>query len=279
MGSAQERYSTKILAVDAGGHDGRDLVVLNNGSSNQLYSSGLGMRADISDGNGNENADTADGVAVDFDGDGWRDLYIVNDGQPNELHLFTGIENSAFPGGIEPEYTDFSSLGGDATDQTISGGRARGVVALDCNMDGNMDLFVVNYEEPNQLFIRSATFAESAMGATPSFTEHMKGATNPPAILADPSPSHGALAFDADGDGIEDILVLNGISARNELWINDGSCNFELHDNFKDLQQGEQLEYYSYPDSRGALALNADGDGHQDIFVLNYGGRSELFLK
>ena len=121
----EERDSMKILSVDAGGHDGLDLLVLNNRSANQLYFSGLGMHTDLSDGNGNENTDTTDGVAIDFDGDGWRDLYIVNDGQPNELHLFSGIWEVFAAGVIPPEYTDNSSIGGDATDQTISGGRCK----------------------------------------------------------------------------------------------------------------------------------------------------------
>ncbi len=81
----------------------------------------------------------------------------------------------------------------------------------------------------------------------------------------------GSLFFDADGDGDQDLFVLNGgmeadykaagIDWKSRLYLNDGKGNFS--------KSTDELPVMRNPGGRIA-AYDYDGDGDQDLFI---GGR------
>jgi hypothetical protein len=92
------------------------------------------------------------GVAVgDIDGDGRADLYLVNGPHENRLYRQTG--NLRFE---------------DVTEQAgVTGGQAWGAGAamIDIDNDGDLDIYVCNYNSPNQLFVNtgSGRFREASV--------------------------------------------------------------------------------------------------------------------
>jgi hypothetical protein len=96
---------------------------------------------------------TGGGVAIgDVNGDGWPDVYFVSGPGPNRLYL------QDRSGGLRFH---------NATEQAgVDGGTAWGAGAAmaDVNNDGRLDIYVCNYDSPNQLFINQGdgTFREMA---------------------------------------------------------------------------------------------------------------------
>lgn len=91
------------------------------------------------------------GVAAgDFDSDGHCDLYFVSGARENRLYRNLG----------NARFADITAKAG------VGGGEAwgAGVAAVDIEGDGDLDLYVCNYESPNQLFLNDGkgTFTESA---------------------------------------------------------------------------------------------------------------------
>ncbi len=111
------------------------------------------------------------GVCIgDFNGDGRADLFLANG--PDKNGLFLQRDEFRFD---------------DVTDQAGVGGGdawASGAAAVDFDADGDLDLYVCNYDAPNQLFVNDGTgtrFTDEAearglalvdASLTPSFTDY-----------------------------------------------------------------------------------------------------------
>ena len=277
--------STGAVALDADGDGDQDLYVANSyGQKNELLlNDGLGNFTTVTTGDAVKRADNSTGaVALDADGDGDQDLYVANSyGQKNELLLNDG------QGGYTAATT------GDRGDESM------GAVALDADGDGDQDLFVANLEGKNELLLNDGTGGYTAV-TTGDYEDYSTGAV---ALDADGDgdqdifvanskqknelllndglgnftavttgdyehDSYGAVAFDADGDGDQDIFVANSFE-KNELLLNDGQGNFTA------VTTGDAVNRTDV--SLGAVALDADGDGDQDLFVANY-GQNELLI-
>ena len=83
-------------------------------------------------------------VAGDFDGDGSIDVFIVNSKEQNQLVLNDG----------NGKIFSASTNAGDATALSRD---SRDVVAGDFAGDGDLDLFVVNMKEVNELFLNDGS--------------------------------------------------------------------------------------------------------------------------
>lgn len=134
-------------------------------------------------------------IAWDFTGNGRTSLFVANDTSAN--FLFHNHETDAE--GV-PQFTEEGVLRGLAFDADGNAQASMGVAAGDANGDGQIDLFVTNFEhESNTLY------SQSADGLFLDLTRQY--------ALRD--PSYGMLGFgtqfaDIDGDGWEDLMIANG---------------------------------------------------------------------
>jgi hypothetical protein len=77
------------------------------------------------------------------------------------------------------------------------------------------------------------------------------------------STGTGAVIFDFDGDGANDIFIANGPPARSQLYKNDGSGHF--------TEVGQQAGLTRTGWAQAACVGDFDNDGHPDLFVTYYG--------
>jgi len=77
------------------------------------------------------------------------------------------------------------------------------------------------------------------------------------------STGTGAAIFDFDGDGANDIFIVNGPPSRSQLYRNDGAGHFT------EVSQQAGLTRTGW--AQAACAGDIDNDGHPDLFVTYYG--------
>jgi len=202
------------------------------------------------------------GVAVgDFNNDGLPDIYFTGNMVPNKLYLNKG--NLKFE-----DITEVAGVAGDDRWMT-------GVTVGDANQDGWLDIYVSVSGKwgttKNLLFINDAK-----EGETPTFTE-MGEAYG----VADEGNSTQAVFFDYDGDGFQDLYVINYpiVPSRtsmaeyltyryaapyhrsDRLYKNEGSGKFT------DMTQVAGLDKYGL--SLGVSVADFNQDGWSDIYVSN----------
>ena len=227
---------------------------------------------------------TCGGVAVgDFDGDGKPDIFFAGTTGPNKLYRNLG--------GFKFEDVTAQSLGLDGGENWSAGASA-----ADVNGDGALDLYVCNYEKPNQLFINDGKG---------HFTE-LKGAGG----LAVVDCSHSAYFTDYDGDGRLDMyLVTNRVEDPKgiqkemqtdkhpggvdtikpeaeryyQVWRYDadnwgmeaiGTPDHLFHNDSKDgaihfTEVTKEAGISGRGDGLGAVWVDYDGDGRPDLYVAN----------
>jgi hypothetical protein len=125
----------------------------------------------------------------DFNGDGLVDLYVANDGNPNQLWINQG----------DGTFTDQALRSGSAVDRQGRAEAGMGVIAVDLENDGDLDLFMTHLrDETNTLYRNQDGLFEDAtvsMGlSTPSI----------------PYTGFGVGLADFDHDGVLDVYVANG---------------------------------------------------------------------
>eukprot|EP01045_Picozoa_sp_COSAG04_P002464 COSAG04_NODE_90_length_26856_cov_18.273723_20_plen_2565_part_00 len=266
-GAAVERadWSEAGVAFDANGDGLSDLMIFNSfGATNELLlNDGAGGFARVTSGPAVELADASmGGVAFDADSDGLaNDVMVFNFRQPNELLLNDGT-------GVFTRVTSGPAV--ERTDDSLGG------VAFDATGDGTVDdLMVFNSPELDLSAYTEAILGGAGFDSLPEFIVPGTGAnelllgggfgfSHAPsgAAVERADVSNGAIAFDADGDGLEnDVLVFNWGQA-NELLLSDGFGGFTR------VSGGAAVERMDCSD--GGLALDATGDGTaDDVMVFN----------
>lgn len=124
-----------------------------------------------------------------------------------------------------------------------------GVAALDCDGDGDIDLFFTNQGGPSRLYRNdgNAYFSLDEASGLELEGDHPAGTS----------------VADIDNDGDPDLLVLNHLQP-NRMLINDGSCHF--------VDRAEELGLTdSYRSVHGTWA-DLNGDGWLDLLVSNWAG-------
>ncbi|HSI74505.1 MAG TPA: VCBS repeat-containing protein [Lunatimonas sp.] len=202
------------------------------------------------------------GVAVgDFNNDGLPDIYFTGNMVPNKLYLNKG--NLKFG-----DITDLAGVAGDDRWMT-------GVTVGDANQDGWLDIYVSVSGKwgttKNLLFINDAK-----EGEIPTFTE-MGEAYG----VADEGNSTQAVFFDYDGDGLQDLYVINYpiVPSRTSMveyltyrdaapyHRSDRLYRNEGNGKFTDMTQVAGLDKYGL--SLGVSVGDYNQDGWPDLYVSN----------
>ena len=245
-------YSEGALWEDVDGDDDLDLFVANiTGHDNLLYTN---------DGEGHFTLVTtgpvvADGgfsyggCLADFDEDGDPDLYVINGGssQPAALNFYYRND-----GGSYAKVT----TGIHVNDPGGSWSSA----AADYDLDGDLDLFVANFNQNNALYRNEG-------GAV--FTKITTGS-----IVTDGGGSLGCAWADYDGDGDPDLFVGNadfGAGQANFLYRND------LGGSFSRITGGQIAT--DVRNTVGASWGDPDNDGDLDLLATHYSNTNNYFYR
>jgi hypothetical protein len=208
---------------------------------------------------------------VDFDRDGWQDIYLTNSGEGSKNCLYRNLGDGSFK--------DVAQELGIADVNQAASGVSMGAVWGDYDNDGFEDLFLYKWGRP-ELFHNDAGR---------QFTRVSEQAGLPSWVNA-----NTAIWFDYDGDGLLDLFIGGYYSEGVDLWHLQTTKimpeSFEYAKNggrkylYHNLGKGKFEEVSSklgINSRRWALAATAAdlrGSGHQDLFVANDYGVSELYF-
>jgi enediyne biosynthesis protein E4 len=256
------------LAVGDYDNDGwPDIYVTGYGASKLYRNRGNGTFMDMTKRAGVDNGLWGTSAAFfDYDNDGYLDLYVCNYLFYDEKNLpctfyedkpycliknFKGSASKLFHNNRDGTFTDVSEKAKIAN----ANGKGLGVVALDYDNDGLIDIFQANDAAPNFLFHNEGAglFSEVALEAGVALDQggNARGGM-------------GTDAEDLDGDGLPEIFVANFSGQTNALFHNDQDGLFTEQTNKLGLGA------ISIPLSGfGARFFDYNNDGLVDLFVLN----------
>jgi hypothetical protein len=256
------------LAVGDYNNDGwPDVYITGYGASKLYRNNGKGTFTDVTSHAGVNNRLWGTSAAfLDYDNDGYLDLFVCNyltfdeknlpctfyEGKPYCLiKNFKGSASRLFHNNGDGTFSDVSDKAGIANPI----GKGLGVIALDYDNDGRLDIFQANDAAANFLYHNGGdgTFTEVALEAGVAFD------TNGSA-----RGGMGVDAEDLDGDGYPEIFVANFSGETNALFHNDKQGLFT------EITNKLGLGTISLPMSGfGARFFDYNNDGRSDLFVLN----------
>ncbi|MBN1453626.1 MAG: VCBS repeat-containing protein [Anaerolineales bacterium] len=204
------------------------LVAIENGSNKIWLNNGTGIFTDSGQRLGNS---AHYGVTLgDIDGDGDLDAFFAKsswpDGQSDEVWLNNGSGS-------------FEDSG-----QRLGHSRSNYAALGDLDSDGDLDVFIANYAQPNAIWLNdgSGIFYDTGQG------------------LGIYGSSEVALD-DLDGDGDLDAFVANDNTGPDKVWLNNGVGTF--------TDSGLSL---GHDYGTGLVLMDVDDDGDLDAFVANGAG-------
>lgn len=208
---------------------------------------------------------------VDFDRDGWADIYVTNSGEGSKNCLYRNMADGSFK--------DVAAEMGLADVNQTGTGVSMGAVWGDYDNDGYEDLFLYKWGRP-ELFHN-----DSGHG----FTRVTEKVGLPSWLNA-----NTAIWFDYDNDGLLDLFVGGYYAEDVDLWhlkttrmmpesfeyAKNGGRKYLFHnlghDSFAEVSA--QLGIESRRWTLAAAAADLRGTGHQDLFIANDYGVSELYF-
>ncbi|HEX9112057.1 MAG TPA: CRTAC1 family protein, partial [Terriglobales bacterium] len=209
----------------------------------------------------------------DYDNDGYLDLYVANyvDVDMNDLPKFgdgvfcqyRGIPVNCGPRGLKGARDRLYHNNGDGTfaDVTEKVGidtgsyYGLGVLWLDYDKDGCLDLYVADDSSPSLLYHNNCKGGFTEVGAAAGVAYSSDGLEQ---------AGMGIDSADYDGDGWPDIVKTNFSDDANNLYHNDHNGEFT------DMAGAAGIGAISIPYlGFGAKFLDFDNDGWPDIFILN----------
>lgn len=244
-GVAGTGVSFAVALADVDGDGDLDMFVTNSEESNRLYlnSNGQGRYIDATAASGlaDEAATSRGAVFGDVNGDGLLDLFVTARSHTNRL----------FRGDGTGKFADVTLEAG--VNNTDFG---QGACFADVDSDGDLDLFVSNFEMSNLLYrndgqgvFEDVTVASGLRTETGGF----------------------ACVFgDVDEDGDLDLYVSNG-GALNKLYLNDGAGVFT------DVT-AEAGAGVSAGQGRGVQFADFNADGHLDVVAVAAGEAAAVLL-
>ncbi len=206
------------------------------------------------------------GVAVlDYDNDGWPDLFVANDTQPNKLYRNRrdgAFEDIALRTGVafSEDGKARAGMGADAADYDNSG--LPGVVVT------NFDREMIGLYRANREGIYVDQAPRTALG-----------------VVSRRSLGFGCFFFDADLDGLLDLLVVNGhiddtlaqsradaqYAQPPHLFLNEGAKGF------RDVAAAAGTAFAEPKVGRGAAFGDYNRDGSLDVLITTNNGPAFLF--
>ncbi len=268
-GSDVPGYGMGAYAADIDNDGDLDLYITRLGPNVLLRNNGDGSFTDATEAAHVGEPGFGTGAAFfDFDRDGWLDLYVAN-----YLNWSPAINAPCYaPSGVR-DYcnpTDYRSPAehrlyhnlGDGTFEDVSEragiagalGHGLGVIAVDFNDDGWLDLYVANDQNPAFLWInqRDGSFIDEAAFAGCAF--------NRDGIAI---AGMGVVSEDLDRDGDFDLLVAN-IHDQTHLALRNGGGFFD------DVSLPWGLGGWGVPYTGFGISLfDQDHDGTMELFVAN----------
>lgn len=255
-----------------------DLYLVNSAASSMLYrNNGNGTFADVTATAGVSNQESyGHGVACgDYDNDGYADIYVTNFGA-NRLYHNNG----------DGTFTDVTTKSGTGDARWSSS-----ATFFDYNLDGDLDLYVVNYLDYKLDASYPPCFENPAFGVTEKVRgychpKHFEGAPDrlyrnngngtftdvtEAANIRDPGGMFlgkglGVVAADFDADGNPDLYVAND-DTPNYLFYNKGDGTFA------EIAILTGCAYSADGIAQAGMGVDAgdyNGDGFLDLFVTNF---------
>jgi len=192
----------------------------------------------------------------DFDGDGDLDLYVVNYGQINRLYQYNN-RDTIF---VEvAQRLNVRDSGQDRKD--ISAGW------VDFDTDGDLDLSLTRYDEPNRLYHNSGERERE-----PSPFEDVAQKVG----LDDRGQGQMMAWADYDRDGDQDVYVVNGGDQTADLsWLyeNDQGKRFANVTTTVGLTEASG----GARRSKGAIWWDMDEDGALDLYMVNFRQENRIY--
>jgi hypothetical protein len=265
VGSA---YSVGVLVFDATADGIDDLYVLNFNEDNQLFrrfpegwvetgplvaDSAATSFVEVTTGSliATTGVDCMDGLLFDATGDGVNDLYLVNYGTRNQLFEYSSV----IDGWVELNTGSWASqLGLGDSSLSVAG------LIFDATGDGIDDILILTVDGANQLFRHTSNTSDNWVEVTTNTL------VAPQSLHS--ADSRAALLFDATGDGVDDLLILNCDSPNHLFRRNSVSGEFEQLTS-SPLLGGNRAEPGYGQCSHKALLFDATGDGVDDLYIVN----------
>ncbi len=260
------------IAIGDVDNDGDPDVFLAGFRQRKFYrNNGQGRFVDVTSTAGVESsAWSTCGAFLDYDNDGDLDLYVANYGDwvwPRD-NIYCGnhdinARKYCSPQSVRPAKHSLLRNNGDFTFSDVTDaaglcraeGRGLGVVTVDANEDGKIDIYVANDMGPNLLFLNrgDGTFENATETAGAAYSASGQAYAG-----------MGVDAEDVDGDGRPELFVTNYINEYNTLYHNLGNSNF--HDETVAFGLGADTTAWV---GWGCALADFDNDGWPDSFAAN----------
>ena len=263
-------YGMGVAVADFDNDGHSDIFVTGFPNCTLFHNNGNGTFTDVTADAGLQSPGRwASGAAwFDYDRDGFLDLVVCNYAELSfegtalkcetlnvrtycEQRLYKGMPLTIYHNNRNGTFTDVSSSSG--LNSLV--GRALGVVAIDFDDDGWLDLFVARDASPNLLLLnkRDGTFVDAGVDAEIAFDRN-----------GNARAGMGVDAGDVNGDGHPDIVVTNFNFEFHSLFLNRRPFPFE------DWTRPSQLAAATRPDvGWGTHFLDYDNDGLLDLMIVN----------
>ncbi|MBT6006891.1 MAG: tetratricopeptide repeat protein, partial [Prolixibacteraceae bacterium] len=225
--------SSKFADYDNDGFP--DLYIVRNGFNILYKNNGDGTFTDVTKKAkvGDENIGNKS-LFFDFDHDGDLDLYVT---MPGANQLYRNNSDGTF---LE-QAKESNTSGLDIFSPDAEFG--------DFDDDGDIDLFVVNYDAPNILY------SNQRQGIFKDITETSG--------LGNEIGSSSVTVGDYNNDGFLDLFITSSVAGKSKLYRNQGDGSFKIDETSNDLAQ--TLQNVQVKD---ATFLDFDNDGYLDLFVV-----------
>jgi hypothetical protein len=269
-----------VIAADFDSDGDTDMLLCNYGANVLYLNNGDGTFKDVTKEAGVATPNwSSGGAALDYDNDGDLDIYVANYGlfdiktngkqwcgdhkkgvrqycSPATITTVRHIlyRNDGVKNGV-PHFTDQIVEVGIGRDFDKGYGHGFGVVAMDLNDDGKIDLYVANDQNPAFVFYNKGNgkFEDATEISGAGFDDNGKAQSG-----------MGADAEDADGDGLPDIIRTNFREETTSYYQNQGKGLFLEQSAFVGIA-APSMPWVKW----GCALADFDNDGYPDIFVTN----------